>query len=696
VRTLLSQFCDEFGRVAKPLIDPLTTATDALSAVSTQTPVREILPELQDSAHQLRSLALKVEEQQAYVLIFGPLKSGKSTLMNAIAASYVSEVTTLPAYPCMVFVSYSEQREYEITRYNGRIDVLHDQAALRMHVNRAHNELAEQIREVERTGADFDPGVHFPDAIRRIDVRVPAMQLKESGTVVVDTPGLYTRMKFGYGHMTKEFRNTATCAIFVVKTDNLFLEQVFDEFHQLLEIFSRIFLVVNLDTTKKDLRPDGSLVPSLESEDPLRLIEAFENLSMNTPLKEAAEDGRLRIYPADLMNAASRRLQASNGENTEMEAGLQSNFDSFLGDLTEYLNSTDYLVAFLGDSLRQADALVAQLGELIAHPTVKDLNQHYAELQQRVANAEAESAAVASLQGYDWAGAFAGLPTWLNESAASDDEDLYTKTSQALSGAITNWFAESSSLQTLVKDDLGLLMRSMQAEVISNVTGSLRRRIHQGSVGVDLPDSVDQAAASAGLDLKAVGRRSIDMLDGGAALESVQVPLLKAAIPVRKSFWDFVLFRNQPKMRARLFGGKGENRLDRHTKGKRLGEFARSYIQGEVEDYLYRYYPKATDRLAEWIAQSFTHYAVSDILTQLEQALAGAQQKLNSAQAELDQVAQLRQNLVDLEVAIDSANNGFGELSNRYGDTQPEMLLVDLDSDAINEEVLVLEDPASE
>ena len=30
----------------------------------------------------------KVAEQQAYVLIFGPLKSGKSTLMNAMAAAY--------------------------------------------------------------------------------------------------------------------------------------------------------------------------------------------------------------------------------------------------------------------------------------------------------------------------------------------------------------------------------------------------------------------------------------------------------------------------------------------------------------------------------------------------------------------------------------------------------------------------------
>jgi hypothetical protein len=711
VRTLLSQFCEEFGQVAKPLIDPLTAASDTLTAVGSTTPVREILPDLLDSAHQLRSLAQKVEEQQAYVLIFGPLKSGKSTLMNAIAASYVSEVTTLPAYPCMVFVSYSEQREYQIERYNGRVDTLHDQAALRMHVNRAHNELAENIREVERTGADFDPGTHFPDAIRRIDVRVPAQQLKESGTVVVDTPGLYTKMKFGYGRMTKEFRNTATCAIFVVKTDNLFLEQVFDEFHQLLEIFSRIFLVVNLDTTKKDLRPDGSLVPSLESEDPLRLIEAFENLSMNTPLKEAAEDGRLKIYPADLMNAASNRLAAAHGDTVEAEAGLQSNFDNFLGDLTEYLNSTDYLVAFLGDSLRQADSLVSQLGELIAHPTVKELNQHFETLEQRVAQAEREQEAVGSLQQYDWGGAFENLPTWLSELSSSDDEDLYTKTSQALGGAVTNWFSESSSLRTLVNDDLGLLMRSMQAEVISNVTAHLRRRIHQGSVGVELPANVDQTAAAAGLDLKAVGRTAMEQLDGGAALEDVHIPLAKAAIPVRKGFWDFILFRNQPKMRARLFGAKAEHRLDKNTKSKRLGEAARSYMQAEVEDHLYRYYPKANERLAGWISQSFAHYAVTDILAQLETAAANAQQKLAQAQSELDQVAQLRQNLVELDSAIGSANNGFEELSKSYGDTRPEMLLMDLDAgesaNAVVEtieaqvadsetEELVLEEPASE
>ena len=117
-------------------------------------------------------------------------------------------------------------------------------------------------------------------------------------------------MKFGYDQMTREFRDTASCAIFVVKTDNLFLEQVFEEFQSLLELFSRIFLVVNVDTTKMDLRPDGSLAPSLEREDPVRVIEAFETLAMSAPLKNAVDEGRLRIYPVDLLRAASTRLQS--------------------------------------------------------------------------------------------------------------------------------------------------------------------------------------------------------------------------------------------------------------------------------------------------------------------------------------------------------------------------------------------------
>src|SRR5690606_4547639 len=165
-----------------------------------------------------------------------------------------------------------EDYRFTVSRYNGDKIPYADNRSLQMLVQENHRVLAQRLREAEERGEEFDPGVHFPDAVRRIDVEVPAKNLKDSLTVLVDTPGLYTRMKFGYDLMTKEFRNSAACAVFVVKTDNLFLEQVFEEFNDLLDLFSRIFLVVNIDTNKRDLEADGSLKASLESEAPHEVI----------------------------------------------------------------------------------------------------------------------------------------------------------------------------------------------------------------------------------------------------------------------------------------------------------------------------------------------------------------------------------------------------------------------------------------
>ena len=109
----------------------------------------------------------------------------------------------------------------------------------------------------------------------------------------------------------------------------MFLEQVFTEFTKLLELFSKIFLVVNIDSRKQDLAPDGELVPSLEQQAPDRIIEAFENLTMSAPLKKAANDGRLRIYPVDLLSTASKRLRAANAQRNSLGAGAQD------GDGTE-------------------------------------------------------------------------------------------------------------------------------------------------------------------------------------------------------------------------------------------------------------------------------------------------------------------------------------------------------------------------
>src|SRR5262249_40855553 len=93
----LQKFCAEFDALVRPLLQPFTAAASALADAAGGTPGRELRPPLLELHHHLTVLCNKVADQHAYVLIFGPLKSGKSTLMNAVAAAYVSEVSSLPA-----------------------------------------------------------------------------------------------------------------------------------------------------------------------------------------------------------------------------------------------------------------------------------------------------------------------------------------------------------------------------------------------------------------------------------------------------------------------------------------------------------------------------------------------------------------------------------------------------------------------
>lgn len=271
MKTELRDFCIQYSEIAAPLAKSLNDSLARIDGESKASLLGDARPALADVQHRFKILVDKLEGQQAYLLIFGPLKSGKSTLMNAISGSYVSEVSSLPAYPCLVYVRDGERQAFSMTSYGGQRREVENGEQLQQLVDGEHQTLAVRLREAEEAALEFEPARDFPEALRRIDIVLPAAELARSGVVLVDTPGLYSRMKFGYDLMTRDFRNTAACAVFVVKTENLFLEQVFAEFNELLEIFSRVFLVINIDAGKKDLAPDGSLRPSVESETPSAL-----------------------------------------------------------------------------------------------------------------------------------------------------------------------------------------------------------------------------------------------------------------------------------------------------------------------------------------------------------------------------------------------------------------------------------------
>jgi energy-coupling factor transporter ATP-binding protein EcfA2 len=681
MKTRLSQFCDQFEHAVRPVLAPLSEFVEALESVgkSAAGPQVSTLPAFRDVDHQLRVLADKVAEQQAYVLIFGPLKSGKSTLMNAIGAAYVSEVTALPAYPCMVYVSHSPTREFVVTRYDGERQTFGAPASMRMQVNRDHAELADRIRAVEKQGLVFEPAEHFPEAIRRIDVKVPAQALADSGAVLVDTPGLYSKMKFGYDQMTREFRNAAASAIFVVKTDNLFLEQVFEEFQSLLDLFSRIFLVVNVDTTKQDLRPDGSLAPSLEREDPVRVIEAFETLSMSDSLKSAVDEGRLCIYPVDLLRAASARLRSGLGAG---EDGQRDNytgredFEGFLRDLTDYLNSNEYLLAFLSDSLRHGRQLLERADDLARDESVAALARRAAQLAAERDEVTRRAIDLESLREHAWPAAFSGLGSHLvNENQASAPE-MWKRAMRRIGHAVDGWFESDGSVQELLDRNVGDELAAFQREYAELAERSLRERVADATAGGLVPEELAQAAERVGVRLADFAASGLVAVLPSGAVDALSIHLDLEELPIRKGILDYLLFRRAARIRRRLVGDLREptRRIPRGEKARRLAERGREWLHTEIHARVDGALDGVTRRIAEHLGNEYAAALCTALETELARLAQRNDARLGEILEELEELEVLSERLALLRTRVASSRDVLDGLAEIYADTEASAL----------------------
>ena len=632
--TQLGAYCQQFDGTLRPLLEQLSAALQAADGAAE---VRELRPALQELRHQLRALCDKVLEQQAYVLIFGPLKSGKSTLMNAIAGAYVSEVSSLPAYPCLVFVSAGPRREYVVTAYDGSAVTWTEARELAAHIDQAHGELARAIRDAESRGVAFDPQEHFPQAIRRVDVRVPGSELASTGAVLVDTPGLYTRMRFGYDRMTRDFRNAAACAIFVVKSDTLFLEQVFAEFQQLLDLFSRIFLVVNVDSHKRDVSPDGRLVPSLEQSQPQAVLQAFEQLAMSAPLQRAAEQGKVRMYPVDLLHAASNALQKAPPE--QAPAG----FRAFRKDLADYLASSDYLAAFLRDSLQRAQSLLGEARQRLAGAEVQRLRRSVVELDEQLTWLAAERARAQQVLQFDWAAAFARGARDVDAEVERCARDAGSKLLRTLGASIDTWFLSSHGLEWLVRGQWTPLVRDYREEVGAAGKRAFEQLLGQADAGLDLPAGVPELLRRAGVDLRPLLAKALASLGPVGWPATTAVPVDVASIPLKRHVLDVVTFRSLERVRERVFGpaAKPDAKIPAKDKAARLGEPGRMHLHQCVAQFRAALLPETVGLLRAFFGPRFLAAAVEALRAQLALYLPRLQQQETELGAERARLAAL-------------------------------------------------------
>ena len=641
IRVELEAFCKQFAASLEPFNNALEQGTQSLREAVDGESVQSVLSDLQDNQHRLKIVHDKARRQHTYLVIFGPLKSGKSTLMNAISGAYVSEVSSLPAYPCLVYVREGEERGFSTTAFNGDTTEYGSRDELHSTLETAHEELARRIREADEAGRTFSPAQDFDRAIRRIDFTMPAPYLKESGTILVDTPGLYTKMKYNYGQLTRDFRNTAACAVFVVKTDNLFFEQVFEEFADLLEVFSRVFLVVNIDSSKQDLGPDGTLEPSLEQQDPKRIVEAFENLTVSSQIRSAIESGRLRIYLIDLLQTATRSLRegvgtpegqgdeaAAEGETPDGDSGAatdaegedgageadessgasdravlemrgsdapaevvgpQVGFEAFLGDLTEYLNSSEYIVEFMADSLRQAGSIVSEVRERIHAPETIDFREGITELKEHADRAERQLNEVNALRDNQWDGPLEELSREIHQQVTEHAGAVLPELKTGLHREIDEWNGSDESMRDLVEGRLRPRLSEKLAESRQRAVQLFDGACATRNSGLRLSAEVVGRIHGLGLSFNDIYPefQSTVAERFGAEPEPPDATGIQDALPLRKRFVDWILFRTEKRVRRLLMGdaNPSEKPIPASVKAKRMGEEGINALYEKVNEY---------------------------------------------------------------------------------------------------------------
>ena len=676
MKTLISEFCVEFSEALFPLAESLGDAVSQIAEIGEES-VASLGSSFADVRHRVESLVNKVQGQEAYVLLFGPLKSGKSTLLNAISAGYVSEVTSLPAYPCMVNLKYGEKPSYSVIRYSGKKEPVDSPEALKALLEQSHRTLSDRVRAIEDFGEEFDPLVHLPSAIRRVQVELPVENLKESGTVLVDTPGLYSKMKFGYDTMTREFRDSAACAVFVVKTDNLFLEQVFDDFNDLLDQFSRVFVVVNIDSGKQDLCPDGTLRPSLESSDPDQIVKSFEALTMSAPLRCAAESGRLHIYPIDLCGAAARRM-GTGGQLAEPGGEEPDRFDKFLGDLLEYLNSVDYLREFMADTVRQSESLCREIVTQCESEPATAIRRGQAEIRRRLDVVSQKHASANRVRNLDWETRFKELQQERRtERTAILNESRATFAEQSAE-VIDAWFIRDESLATLrdhrVIPLIQELVRSYRDKAVNLLEAVGGKPVFGLSLSTD--EEADVQAVNIGLDaMSSEILRELPVPDN----DELAIQLSLDRIPIRRSWVDKLLLRSMATLRRKLIGAADtlEASVSPRVKQRRLGPEARTVLMDLAERELSRHLNRAEEEMGEGRMKMFVNSSVNRIetlLTERERQLIREKNELTSTSEKLDRLDATFSSLADV---ADSVLKGVGLLEQRHRPKVQNLVAID-------------------
>lgn len=347
--------------------------TDAVSELLSF-PGKPLNPNLKES---LRALKGRLRHPEVRLLILGPLKSGKSTLMNVICEHpSISQVNPLPAYPCRVEVRdidrdmnlHPIEKEnctfYKQSQPTKSMPLEEGLVAL----NKLLDDFIQRPGEIES---------RFDKVVQKINL-LPSNDMPPENryTVLVDSPGLFFSNKTYSMDVEKEYAE-ADVVIFVVRQEQLFFESVNEYLTKFTSeaVHRRGFILVNIAV------PDPKDMDQSTQQMYQKKLDTYFRRHIASPQlnQELINDDRISIRFANLFLAYEALIEkkpeyinAFNASETSKSLGairsyLQSKLvDEKIKDISKKFDHTGKdAKAFLNELIVEEETEVAQLSKEI-------------------------------------------------------------------------------------------------------------------------------------------------------------------------------------------------------------------------------------------------------------------------------------------------------------------------------------------
>jgi hypothetical protein len=477
--------------------------------------------------------------------------------------------------------------------------------------------------------------------------------------------------------------------------------------------------VVNIDSSKQDLGPDGTLEPSLEQRDPKQIIEAFENLTVSAQIRDAIDSGRLRIYMIDLLQTATRSLQAGdpmpqsakNGGEADAEdgeapdpaepdtaqeasdaaddeagetsavpasaeapppevvtdAGPRLGFEHFLTDLTDYLNSSEYIAEFMADSLRQADSILHEVGDRADAPEIAEIRAGIESLESQVEATERQLQTLDELRQHEWSGPLEALTEEIRQQVTEHSGSVLPELEKTLHSEVEAWLASDESMQDLVEGrirskivEVCQLSRARAIEIFHLVCRNQNGGVQIGEEVSRQLKALDLSFDDIYANFQATVRENFE-----PAPELPDASSLQEEIPLRRRLIDWIFFRSDARVRQCVFGHENpsEQPFAAKAKAKRLSEEGIREFSSLVGDYARRCNLVTLQEVLENLLREYREAFLADARKRVEARREGLIAECDEVKHELA----LRNKVLDALGALETASS---ELQTRVLDLQ--------------------------